>query len=74
MNYNNIMFEIVLSLLEKQQSADTLQNILLWIKQKNKNLKVDIEKISLEDDKFWYYDKNDGRIKNINNTFFLLLV
>lgn len=70
MNYNNIMFEIVLSLLEKQQSANTLQNILGWIKEKNKNLKVDIEKISLEDDKFWYYDKNDGRIKNRTNTFF----
>lgn len=70
MFYDEIMFDIILSWREKYKSVNTLQDILLWIEDRNKNLKVNIDKISLKDDRFWYYDDQDGKIKNSNNSFF----
>ena len=72
MVYDDIMFDIILSWREQYESISTLQDILLWIEDRNKNLKVNIEKISLKDDKFWYYDDRDGQIKNRNNSFFTI--
>lgn len=70
MNYNDTMFDIILSWLEEDKGINSLRDILFWVNERNKNLKVEIDKISLKDDKFWYYDKNDGKIRNRNKTFF----
>ena len=72
MNYNDTMFDIILSWLEEDKGINSLRDILFWVNERNKNLKVEIDKISLKDDKFWYYDKNDGKIRNRNKTFFSL--
>lgn len=49
---------------------EDLKKILKWIERLNKNLVVDIENIKLEDSNFWFYDKEQGTIRNKNNSFF----
>ncbi|KEF38881.1 NDP-hexose 2,3-dehydratase [Schinkia azotoformans MEV2011] len=44
--------------------------LLKWINDQNKNLKVKIKKIPLEQSDFWYYDRQSGVIKNKNDSFF----
>lgn len=51
-------------------NTTSLDSIFSWIKNKNDNLKVNIIKKEKLDGSFWFYDKNDGVIKNKKNSFF----
>lgn len=44
--------------------------ILSWVAEKNKNLKVAIVKNKLSDSTNWFYDDEFGEIRNQNNSFF----
>lgn len=46
--------------------------LLQWINEQNKYTKVQIRRIPLEASNFWFYDKNNGIIKNKNNSFFTI--
>lgn len=46
------------------------EEILNWIKEKNKNTKVEIKEISLDECDKWFYDEKTGTIHNFNNSFF----
>ena len=41
-----------------------------WIEQRNNDLEVQIEKISLNECSPWYYDEKEGQIRNQNLSFF----
>ncbi len=46
------------------------EELIEWIQELNRTTKVVIQKISLSDSDFWYYDKSRGVICNKNNSFF----
>lgn len=50
----------------------SISDIIEWIEKKNKDIHVVIEKNSLEDSDFWFYDEDDGAIVNKNRSFFAI--
>ena len=44
--------------------------LLSWINERNKTVKVSIKKSVLSDSDFWYYDESNGEIVNKNRSFF----
>lgn len=65
----NVISMIVRSALIKA-SDELLSDITDWVAQKNASLKVNITKNKLSDSGFWYYDAENGEIRNKNNSFF----
>lgn len=51
-------------------SESRLEQIIHWVEEKNNSLKVSIEKNKLSDSDKWFYDKEQGKIRNQTNTFF----
>ena len=49
---------------------NSLESILSWIDEKNRDLKVSIVKNKLSDSPNWFYDEKKGEIRNQNNSFF----
>lgn len=64
-----LMLDIVKSWANKNGIND-IKDILLWVKEKNENLKVSISKISLDDSDYWFYDEKEGKIISKNKGFF----
>ncbi|MDR3244144.1 MAG: NDP-hexose 2,3-dehydratase family protein [Elusimicrobiota bacterium] len=55
-----------------QDGVFKTDDILRWIKQCNENIKALIEPQNLEEDKFWFYDKESGSITNKDKSFFYI--
>lgn len=51
-------------------SVNEIDTILEWVDQKNKDLRVSINKNKLSDSNDWFYDKELGEIRNKRNSFF----
>ena len=66
---NNLINDIMTSWTTTKGIYD-IKDILQWIEDRNKNVKVEIKKISLQQSEYWFYDKNEGVIKNKNESFF----
>lgn len=66
---NNILYNLISSW-TTNQGVHSIKEIFEWIRDKNSSLQVEINKISLDESKFWFYDKNFGSIINKNKTFF----
>lgn len=49
---------------------NSTEELLAWVKERNKNVSVEIHKTVLGSDSFWYYDREEGRICNRNHSFF----
>lgn len=67
------MGEVLLELARSWSSAadeDEIRDIIGWIEEKNKSLKVSVVKNRLSDSGFWFYDEERGEIRNQNNSFF----
>ena len=45
-------------------------DILNWVGEKNRSLKVNISKMCLSQSGVWFYDEQQGEIRNQNNSFF----
>lgn len=69
---NNVLYDVFLSWTIKGYEENTLDEILNWIKDKNKTIEVNITKTELNNDSFWFYDDNIGIIRNKNNSFFYI--
>lgn len=54
----------------KTEGLHKLDELLAWVRQRNKDIKVDIRKIPLEESGFWFYDREEGCIRNQNRSFF----
>lgn len=61
---------IVESWATKSNCLHTIDNILAWVHEKNKSIRVNIRKIHLKDSDFWFYDDITGCIRNRTNSFF----
>lgn len=46
------------------------ETLFHWINEQNRNTRVFIKRISLDESDFWFYDKPAGVIKNKNSSFF----
>lgn len=60
---------------EKKQNTDSfsyheMNEIYTWLDSKLGNTKVSIKHVSLDDCKPWYYDEDEGCIRNTNGSFF----
>lgn len=50
----------------------TTEELLKWIKERNKTTHVEIHKCTLEENDFWFYDRQEGCIRNQNHSFFTI--
>lgn len=66
----NILKQIIKSWTTKDKCIHTIDEILEWILSKNKNIKVRIKKNMLEECEPWYYDEENGIIRNDKGSFF----
>jgi len=53
-------------------SINTTDELLAWVRQRNETVKVEIHKNRLEDSGFWFYDHEEGCIRNQNHSFFTI--
>ena len=70
---DNVIFDFFKSWMTKEGNINTNEDILSWVKQRNKNVFVDIKKVKPDlKDGFWYYDEDCGGIINRNKSFFAI--
>lgn len=67
---NQTLMRIFESWWIKENPLNTTDDILDWIEEKNKNIKVSIDKIPINNSGYWYYDKEEKGIVNRDKTFF----
>lgn len=48
----------------------SLDELLSWVIKQNKDIEVNIRKIRLKESEFWFYDLEEGCIRNQNRSFF----
>lgn len=63
-------YEIIRSWADTKGTVSTMEEILEWIDYRNRSLTVDIKKIPMSYDGFWFYDRESGMIRNQKNSFF----
>lgn len=66
----NTIIKIVESWNNSEGNINSIEDIKNWVNDLNKCISVNINKISLCDSGFWYYNNLEGEIVNINKTFF----
>lgn len=68
----SITYEIIKSWNHTAGTVNSMDEIMRWIQEKNADVKVNVEKVDFSYHGFWYYDEQDGYIRNLNNSFFQL--
>lgn len=66
----NDIIEIIQSWNQVDSELNTTQELHEWIKEMNKKITVDIKKINMSKDDFWYYNSQNGYIENQKKKFF----
>lgn len=69
---NTTIRSIVKSWYGAGAAQNTLEELLAWISVRNQSTTVEIHKNRLEDSSFWFYDGEEGCIRNQNHTFFTI--
>lgn len=67
------MTDTMLSIVEswsEREGIQTLDELLAWVVQRNQNLQVEIYKTALKESDAWFYDPEEGYIRNKNRSFF----
>ncbi len=67
---NKTIYSIAQSWCETEKCLHREEEILEWIRHRNENLAVEIKKTPMEENDFWFYDKESGCIRNRSNSFF----
>lgn len=70
LDHNHTLIQIIESWAILDSPLNSTKEIMAWINEKNEEIHVEIKKISLEQGRFWFYDKKMGEIKNKNDSFF----
>lgn len=65
-----ILLSIAKSWGTEESTVTSTQEILSWVAQMNATVSVEIKKSTMENDGFWFYDQDEGRIRNRNRSFF----
>ena len=63
----------LLKIEDSQFSLHSTQDILLWLEERKNNLEVCLDRISLSECEPWYYDTEEGMIRNKQGTFFQII-
>lgn len=66
----NYTEEILKSLIETKDTENTLESIVEWVDDLNKNTHVKLTQVDFKDCKGWFYNEKTGQIQNENGTFF----
>lgn len=69
---NHILFSTAQSWCILDSSVNPMSSILSWIKERNETVSVDIHKIQPEKNGFWFYDQEEGCIRNQSHSFFTI--
>jgi len=69
---NDTLISIARSWGETSHCRFDTAEILQWVKQRNETVEVDIHKTRLEDCGNWFYDRQEGCIRNENRSFFTI--
>ena len=67
---NNILQKIVESWQYNEPSLCTFDELLEWIETRNRTTAVETQRIRLEDSDAWFYDREEGSIRNQKRSFF----
>jgi len=67
---NKTLLSIAESWHTVESPLNTTQKLLEWIKERNQTVAVEIHKTRMEPDSFWFYDREEGRIRNRTRSFF----
>lgn len=67
------LFSIAKSWTIKDSKVTSTKEILDWILERNENTEVDIKRITLDQCNPWFFDENNGHIRNENGSFFAIL-
>ena len=69
---DNISIELAKSWNTREGTICSNNDILKWVDERNKTLKVNIDQVDFSYEGFWYYDTKKGFIRNRSNSFFQL--
>lgn len=69
---NQTLFSIAQSWCMSDSPINPTDTILSWIAERNKTVSVEIHKVPPEENGFWFYDQNEGCIRNQNRSFFTI--
>lgn len=69
---NQTLFSIAQSWCISDSPINPTDAILSWIAERNKTVSVEIHKVPPEENGFWFYDQNEGCIRNQNRSFFTI--
>lgn len=69
---NQTLFSIAQNWCISDSPINPTDAILSWIAERNKTVSVEIHKVPPEENGFWFYDQNEGCIRNQNRSFFTI--
>lgn len=69
---NQTLFSIAKSWCAIVSPINPTADIISWIADRNKTVSVDIHKIQPEENEFWFYDREEGCIRNQGRSFFTI--
>lgn len=69
----SITYDMLQSWATRNSQLNSLDDIKEWIRVRQDNLKVIVQKTAFSYDGFWFYDETTGSIRNRNNSFFQLV-
>lgn len=67
---DQVLSQIARSWSVTDSSLHSTEELLDWVRERNETVAVEIHKVSPEPDGFWFYDREEGRIRNRNRSFF----
>jgi dTDP-4-dehydro-6-deoxy-alpha-D-glucopyranose 2,3-dehydratase len=71
-NYNDLTTELsfLRSALTVENPFNSNEEVLHWLKQRNKEVKVEIERISFSETRNWHFDEDKTRLQHASGSFF----
>jgi dTDP-4-dehydro-6-deoxy-alpha-D-glucopyranose 2,3-dehydratase len=71
-NYNDLNTELsfLRSALTVENPFNSNEEVLHWLKQRNKEVKVEIERISFSETRNWHFDEDKTRLQHASGSFF----
>lgn len=67
---SDIVKKIIDSWANIEGNVNSTEEIFSWIQKLYENTYTNIKRISIKDDKFWYYDDYNGEVLNVKHKFF----
>lgn len=67
---NDTLLSIAKSWTVAESSVNSTSELLEWVRERNKIVAVEIHKIVMPPDGFWFYDRTEGQIRNRDRSFF----